>query len=155
LKFKKPNPSYWNLGLGISLRGDNIDGLRKTGYYFKLGRCFGGVICASTELGYGNITKLKELSSISYGTFVSVAGVVDVYLNENLFFETAYGKERSNYTTYSKTTQDFVNFNLGVSLNPMNFFSVTIHGGVRKYFDNQDSRGTISPGLKILTNFKW
>jgi len=155
LKFKRKNPSYWNLGIGLSLTSDqNYGGFRKSGYHFKYGRCFLSNICTSLETAFGNISRSKGSGYGGYGSWISGAGVIDFWLNKNLFIPISLGREKSGYKFAPNIVQNFASAGLGVAANPHDYLTVTFQVDGKRYLDRTRARDIV-PGMKVLMNIKW
>jgi len=154
LKFISPTNSYWDFGLGVSVKGDTVhnpEGVRKIGYHTRFGYCFYSKVCTTLKATVGQIkTSLRE----NRGYFFNGAGLVDVYLHRHIFVEVSAGYESSNYRDV-KINQQFVGADGGLAFSPTKSVDLTIQGGAKKYFDNQQNRGRLPLSFETMVHFKF
>lgn len=155
IKFASPAVSYWDLALGVSIRGDSVsrsERLSKTEYNLRMGYCFYSKVCTGFEVGYGTI---RNKESDSRGTFMSEALALDFYFNKHLFIETTFGQEKSNYKDYGKIEQRFIGSSIGFNTSPSKTLDMTIQSGIKDYLNNGNVRGNTTYDIKIMFHIKF
>lgn len=147
LRLAQPNPSYWSLGLGLTVNGARFHGADtvQVGYGGSLKRCFSDVICLGTSLMTGKLLVDSEY----VGNFVGTSTMVSLLITSRVYIQGTAGVEYK--WNPSRTEIGGVGTaSLGYEVVKIETVSLSLEGGVKVNPDHG-----VSPIAGAFFNFKF
>ncbi len=148
LKFERPNPSYWNLGLGVVVSGTEFDVANslQVGYGLNFKRCFKDTFCSTVGITVG---KILLDDGEENGNFFNAYSGSSLYLYKQLYAVYTVGIE-SQWNATGSNVGPTATLGLGVDAIRVQNFSISIEGAAKS-----ESNTPINGTFNVFWNFKF